>query len=343
MKICRFAFLLLLLASAFGEPLIIAGPFGVPLKVQDGLGNWTSPIRIYSDADIDIYIPDITSMAWKSWSAEQFRREGTFNIRLTMFYKTDKVCLSDLPPSQRDRPEYRSACRQMRYETEDVLVDMRRSLVQTSMLIAAEEDAVVHPEFVTTPKTVSPLSSFNHPTAVSIATVSTLVSQEIAAYTGPTAQEAIRHDSDIVARMSAAPNTEPVAGQPDTAVHADPLPSGRQFYGVADGSAANNVTLPTSAPVDKIGGAVSAPALLYSIAPEFTEKARKARISGNVLVNLWVDTNGRPEHVHVIRGVGMGLDEKAVEAVRQYRFKPAIKNGEPVLVELNVDVHFEVR
>jgi len=92
----------------------------------------------------------------------------------------------------------------------------------------------------------------------------------------------------------------------------------------------------------RIGGGVSAPVLIYSVEPEFSEEARKAKVAGNVLVNLWVDTQGNPSHVHVIRGVGMGLDEKAAEAVRQYRFKPAMENGRPVLVELNVEVNFQI-
>jgi protein TonB len=92
----------------------------------------------------------------------------------------------------------------------------------------------------------------------------------------------------------------------------------------------------------RIGGGVSAPVLIYSVEPEFSEEARKAKVAGNVLVNLYVDQNGLPSHVRVIRGVGMGLDEKAVEAVKQYRFKPAMENGKPVLVELNVEVNFQI-
>jgi len=92
----------------------------------------------------------------------------------------------------------------------------------------------------------------------------------------------------------------------------------------------------------RIGGGVSAPVLIFSVEPEFSEEARKAKVAGNVLVNLYVGTNGNPSHVRVIRGVGMGLDEKAVEAVRQYKFKPAMENGKPVLVELNVEVNFQI-
>jgi periplasmic protein TonB len=92
----------------------------------------------------------------------------------------------------------------------------------------------------------------------------------------------------------------------------------------------------------RIGGGVSAPQVIYQVEPEFSEEARKAKVAGNVLVNLWVDTNGNPSHVRVIRGVGMGLDEKAIEAVRQYKFRPAMENGKPVLVELNIEVNFQI-
>jgi periplasmic protein TonB len=107
--------------------------------------------------------------------------------------------------------------------------------------------------------------------------------------------------------------------------------------GIGPGSGGN-----TGGGPKRIGGGVSAPVLIFSVEPEFSEEARKAKVAGNVLVNLWVDTNGNPSHVHVIRGVGMGLDEKAMEAVRQYKFKPAMENGKPVLVELNVEVNFQI-
>ena len=91
-----------------------------------------------------------------------------------------------------------------------------------------------------------------------------------------------------------------------------------------------------------IGGSVRPPSVLYSVEPEFSEEARKAKFSGNVQVYLWVDENGLPSHVRVVRGVGMGLDEKAIEAVRQYKFKPAMMNGKPVKVDLYIDVNFQI-
>ena len=94
--------------------------------------------------------------------------------------------------------------------------------------------------------------------------------------------------------------------------------------------------------VRRIGGGVSAPVVLFAPEPEFSEEARKAKVAGNVLVYLQVDTSGHPTHVRVIRGIGLGLDEKALEAVRQYKFKPAMENGHPVTVEMNVEVNFQI-
>ncbi len=95
-------------------------------------------------------------------------------------------------------------------------------------------------------------------------------------------------------------------------------------------------------PVRKIGGAVSSPAVIYQVEPEFSQEASKAKFMGVVLLNLIVDQNGQPQNVHVLRGVGMGLDEKAIEAVRQYKFKPAMEDGRPVPVALNVEVNFQI-
>jgi protein TonB len=65
-------------------------------------------------------------------------------------------------------------------------------------------------------------------------------------------------------------------------------------------------------------------------------------VSGDVEVYLWVDEHGNPTHVRVVRGMGMGLDERAVEAVKQYKFKPAMENGRAVTVEMYIDVTFQI-
>jgi TonB family protein len=95
-------------------------------------------------------------------------------------------------------------------------------------------------------------------------------------------------------------------------------------------------------PLRKVGGSVLPPVVLFAPEPHFSEQATKAKVGGTVLVGLEIDTDGNPQHVHVIRGIGMGLDEKAIEAVRLYRFKPATENGNPVPVTINIAVNFQV-
>jgi TonB family protein len=94
--------------------------------------------------------------------------------------------------------------------------------------------------------------------------------------------------------------------------------------------------------VRRIGGDVSAPVLIHSVEPHFSQLARTDKISGNVLVNLVVDQNGIPRNVRVVRGIGYGLDEEAVEAVSKYRFKPSMEHGQPVPVEVNLMVNFQI-
>ena len=94
----------------------------------------------------------------------------------------------------------------------------------------------------------------------------------------------------------------------------------------------------------QIGNGVSEPKLIYSVEAEFSDEARRAKYEGTVVVSLIVDAQGNPQNIRVTRSLGMGLDEKAVEAVKQYRFKPSIdsKTGKPVPVMLNIEVRFRL-
>jgi protein TonB len=91
-----------------------------------------------------------------------------------------------------------------------------------------------------------------------------------------------------------------------------------------------------------IGGSVVPPKLIHSVDPKFSNAARDKKFSGKVQVYFWVGKDGIPSHLKIIRGVGYGLDENAVEAIRQYRFKPATLNGEPVIVDMYIDVNFQI-
>jgi TonB family protein len=98
----------------------------------------------------------------------------------------------------------------------------------------------------------------------------------------------------------------------------------------------------TGGGVYHVGGGVSPPTVISSVDPEYSDEARRAKYTGIVVVSLIVDAQGNPQHVNVVRRLGMGLDEKAVEAVRQYKFKPAMFQGHAVPVEVNIEVNFQI-
>jgi TonB family protein len=95
--------------------------------------------------------------------------------------------------------------------------------------------------------------------------------------------------------------------------------------------------------VYRVGGGVTAPKVTYAPDPRYSEQARAAHYEGSVVLWLVVDTKGLPQEVKVQRSLGMGLDEEAIKAVKQWRFQPATKDGKPVPVMINVQVNFRLK
>jgi TonB family protein len=92
----------------------------------------------------------------------------------------------------------------------------------------------------------------------------------------------------------------------------------------------------------RVGGGVSPPHALYTPDPEYSDEARKAKYMGTVVLFLVVDPSGAPTNVQIVRPLGLGLDEKAVNAVSSWRFRPAERDGQPVSVAINVEVNFHL-
>ncbi len=92
----------------------------------------------------------------------------------------------------------------------------------------------------------------------------------------------------------------------------------------------------------RIGGGVSPPSILYKVEPEYSEEARKAKFQGTVLLYVVVDEKGLPRDIKVLRPLGLGLDQKAVEAVEKWKFTPGKKDGKPVPVQAQIEVNFRL-
>jgi protein TonB len=94
--------------------------------------------------------------------------------------------------------------------------------------------------------------------------------------------------------------------------------------------------------VFRVGGGVSQPAVIFKVDPEYSEEARKAKYSGTVMLAVVVDSEGHARDIHVVKSLGMGLDEKAIEAVEKWKFKPGMKGGQAVNVRATIEVNFRL-
>ena len=91
------------------------------------------------------------------------------------------------------------------------------------------------------------------------------------------------------------------------------------------------------------GSGIDPPRLLKEVKASYTEEARRQGITGNVLLEIVITREGTVDSVSVLRGLGAGLDQRAVAAVREWRFAPARRRGEPVDVVVEVAVEFALR
>lgn len=127
----------------------------------------------------------------------------------------------------------------------------------------------------------------------------------------------------LAAVIVCAQESSPPAGQPST-------------------SAKDSETSDAGVPIFKAGPGMTSPRAVYAPNPQYTDKARKAKINGTVLLQLTVTSEGEARDVKVTKSLTPDLDQKAVEAVRSWKFKPATKNGKPITVAINVEATFSL-
>jgi TonB family protein len=94
--------------------------------------------------------------------------------------------------------------------------------------------------------------------------------------------------------------------------------------------------------LDRVGGKVTPPVVLKSVDPEFTDDARRRGVEGICMISVIVNAEGKPLNPRVVRSLDPGLDLKAIEAIKKFRFKPAFKEGVPVSVMITVEINFRL-
>jgi len=89
-------------------------------------------------------------------------------------------------------------------------------------------------------------------------------------------------------------------------------------------------------------GIFTAPVALFKPEPAYSEEARKGKVQGTVVLVVEIDASGRPRNIRVRRPLGFGLEERAMDAVGRWRFRPAFRNGKPVPCTAEVEVNFRL-
>ena len=103
-----------------------------------------------------------------------------------------------------------------------------------------------------------------------------------------------------------------------------------------------NEAVPSPADAVKPGGDVTAPRLLMKIEPQYSEVARELKHQGTAVLSIVIATDGHASSVNLLRGLGLGLDELAADAIRQWQFQPGMRRGAPVPVLATVEVNFRL-
>ena len=103
-----------------------------------------------------------------------------------------------------------------------------------------------------------------------------------------------------------------------------------------------STTLPGPIDLNFVSKNVTPPTVLSRIEPVYSEKAREAKLQGKVVVSAIVRKDGSLEVLKVVRGLGLGLDKNAIDALKKWRFRPGMRDGKPVDVALNIEVNFKL-
>lgn len=112
--------------------------------------------------------------------------------------------------------------------------------------------------------------------------------------------------------------------------------------GFGSGGGIPQVATPNPPGVYSVGNGTSPPAVLTRVDPEYSEEARAAKYSGSVMLSVVVNTDGQAEDIKIVKSLGMGLDEKAIEALERWRFRPGTNQGVPVKVRAQIEVNFRL-
>jgi TonB family protein len=322
-------------AFADGQQDVITGPYGVPRMVLDDTDTWQEPIEVFADAKMRVFIPDITGPSWAAWHVKKVGTRDFAYFLDVYTYRPDKRATAvELIYVDTSKPN--------QVVSQNLL---NRIVIDTSKnpslaKIVAKITALVRPEAEREPAEVAQLQSSIRQEKQAVARML------LCADPDNTNPDCNLNDSDFRKKYPANPRPAPQlipgavpgvncgVGTDKSCCCADGAPTGASENGNSVGPEG----------VYKIGGNISAPVPILTPVAEYSPEARRAKYGGECLIAVIVNAEGNTQDLKVVRGgLKYGMDEKALEAVRKYKFRPAMKDGRtPVPVMITVAVNFKL-
>jgi TonB family protein len=334
------------LASADGQQAqdsVVADPYGVPRMVLDDTGTWQEPIEVFADAKMRVFIPDITGPTWAAWHVKRTgKADFTYFLDVYTYYPEKRQTAVELIYVDTSKPDQVVS----RSLLSDRVIDTSKN--PSIAKIVAKINALVRPEAERQPAEIAQLQSSMQQERQAVARMA------LCAESNNTNPDCSLGDSDFRKMYPASPRPAPrlipgavpgvncgVVTDKSCCCADDGAPTGARETSSPD---MTSPTSPDAFGIYRVGGGVSAPVPLLTPEVEFTPEARRAKYGGECLISLTVDAEGNPQDLKVFRGgLKYGLDEKALEAVRKYKFRPAMKDGRaPVPVRITVAVNFKL-
>jgi hypothetical protein len=135
----------------------------VRVEGEDGR-NWEAPISIYSDRDVELFVPESLTLGGVYWDGPSFKKNGIYASYIYSFYKTDHDCLVHrIPAGHEQDPRWLQACAELRYNRRLVQVDTRKKSITILQVILMESDGFPHPELTHNPNVTIPLDGTVNP------------------------------------------------------------------------------------------------------------------------------------------------------------------------------------
>lgn len=366
-------FAMLLAAGSIGsvsgqqaqDPGVIAGPYGVPRLVQDDTGAWQEPMEVFHNTKVEVFIPDITGPAWAAWHVQKTgEHDFTYFVYVYTYDRGMRRTARELIYVDTRKPD--RIVSQNMFQREAIDVSGNPTLAK----ITAKITAIVRPEAIRQPNEIRTLQDYVRQEE--------LAASRMAVCSGPGVQNP---DCDL--SNSDPQKKYPTYSRPTPRMIPGAVPGVNCGVGTnkscccANESTPSNIGVTNSAngvvsqnragsavvmgsdsgsgygpdnrgdaaagTVYRVGGSITAPVPLNTVEAQYSEEARSAKYEGVCVIQMIIDTHGDPQDPRVIHGLKYGLDEKALDAVRKYRFKPAMKDGRtPVPVIITVDVNFKL-